>query len=284
MPASNHPQYPENRFLQVGDIQARYWAEGSQGSPVILIHGLGGYVENWWPNILTLAQQHRVFAVDLPGFGLSDKPIDPTYDYSFFVQFICNFMGCLGIEKTSLVGHSMGGGVALQMALSYPQMVDRLVLVGSAGLGREMSFILRLVSLPLLGEIITRPSLEGSRMLIKEIVHDPALVKDEDVKLDYELSLQPGAQQAFLKALRSLGNPFGQKWKFTRAIIENLPTITQPTLVLWGQEDTIVPVKHADVTRLIPKARVEIFDHCGHLPQGEHPERFDQVVQEFLVD
>jgi pimeloyl-ACP methyl ester carboxylesterase len=113
MAAGNHPQYPQDRTIQVGDIHARYWAEGSQGSPVIMIHGLGGYVENWWPNILTLAQQHRVFAVDLPGFGRSDKPVDAPYDLNYFAQFIHNFMTGLGLSKASLVSHSMGGAIAL---------------------------------------------------------------------------------------------------------------------------------------------------------------------------
>jgi len=270
--------------MRVGGVQARYWAEGSQGSPVILIHGIGEYVEIWWPNIVTLAQQHRVFAVDLPGFGRSDKPVDAPYGYPYFARFIHDFMSGLGLERASLVGHSLGGAVALQAALAFPQKVDRLVLVGSAGLGREVNLILRLATLPLLGEILTRPSLQGSRSFIKAIVYDPALVKDEDVQVHYEISIQPGAQQAFLKVLRAIGNVFGQNHNSTGPILEHLPAITQPTLVLWGREDAIIPVKHADVTRRMPNMRVRIFERCGHSPQFEHRENFDQAVQEFLCD
>ena len=277
-------KYSQDRTTQVGGVQVRYWSEGSQGSPVILIHGIGGYVENWWPNNRTLARQHRVFAVDLPGFGRSDKPVDAPYDMPYFATFVRDFMTALSLESASVVGHSMGGGVALQTALTFPQKVSRLVLVDSAGLGREMNLVLRVASLPVLGEVVTRPSLEGSRSLIKAIVHDPALVIDEDVRFDYEMSILPGAQRAFLKALRSLANVSGQKHTFTGPILDHLPAITQPTLVLWGRDDTVIPMKHADVARRIPDIRVRIFEHCGHMPQFEHPDDFDQVVQEFLAD
>lgn len=284
MPTDDRHEYSQDRTIQVAGLQGRYWAEGSQGSPVILIHGLGGYVETWWPNIITLAQQHRVFAVDLPGFGRTAKPADAPYDLPYFARFIYDFMACLGLESASLVGHSLGGAVALQVVFTFPQKVDRLVLVGSGGLGREVHLMFRLASLPLLGEILSRPSLQGSRSLIREIVYDPALVIEEDVRFDYEISSQPGAQPAFLKTLRSLANVFGQKRAVVEPILEQLPALTQPTLVLWGREDTFVPVKHADVARRIPNSRVQILERCGHIPQFEHPEAFDQAVQEFLRD
>ncbi len=277
-------QVPQNRTIQVGSVQARYWAEGSQGSPVILIHGLGEYVEFWWPNITTLAQQHRVFAVDLPGFGRSDKPADALYDGQYFARFIHDFMNGLGLKSASLVGHSLGGGVALQVTLTFPEKVNRLVLVDSAGFGPDLNLNLRLASLPLLGEILTRPSLQGSRLFFKAILYDPALIKDEEVQFHYEISIQPGAQQAFLKVLRTGANIFGQKPAATGPILEHLPAITQPTLVLWGRQDAVIPVKHADVARRIPNVRVQIFERCGHNPQNEHPEDFDQAVQEFLTD
>jgi len=193
-------------------------------------------------------------------------------------------MVALGLEHTSLVGHSLGGAIALQFTSTYPQMVDRLVLVSSAGLGREMSSMLRLVSLPLLGELLTRPSLEGSRSFMKSIVYDPALITDEEVQYDYELSIQPGAQRAFLKTLRTLGSLFGQKRSLYGPILQKLPTLTQPTLVLWGREDRVVPVIHSEAARRIPNARVQIFEHCGHVPQFEHPQSFDQAALKFLGD
>ena len=195
-----------------------------------------------------------------------------------------DFIDAMGLKQASLVGHSLGGGVALEFTFAYPQMVDRLVLVSSGGLGREMGIGLRLASLPLLGELFTRPSLEGSRSFAASIIYDRTLITDEDVRYDFELSAQPGAQQAFLKALRSLGNIFGQKRSFYSPILQKLPAVAMPTLVLWGREDRIVPVAHSDAARKIPNARVLIFEHCGHIPQFEHPQAFDQAVQEFLSD
>jgi 4,5:9,10-diseco-3-hydroxy-5,9,17-trioxoandrosta-1(10),2-diene-4-oate hydrolase len=114
------------------------------------------------------------------------------------------------------------------------------------------------------------------------VIHDPALVTDEDVKYDYELARQPGAQQAFLRTLRSLANIFGQKPSLYGPILQMLPSITQPVLVLWGREDTIVPLKHSEAYRQILKARLHIFERCGHIPQFEHPEEFDKELLGFL--
>ncbi len=282
MAASENPKYPPDRFIQVGSLRARYWADGEQGSPVVLVHGLGGYAETWWPNNLALARQHRVFVVDLPGFGRSDKPASAPYDYPYFATFIHDFMAALGIEKAALAGHSMGGGVALQFALAYPAQVERLVLVSSAGLGKEVSLMLRLASLPLLGELATRPGLQASRDFMKEILYDPALITEQDVQLDFAMASQAGAQQAFLKALRALGTVFGQKEKFTGPILDSLPSLPQLTLVFWGRQDKIVPVSQAEAARRIPNVRLEIFERCGHIPQFEHPEPFDRALQEFL--
>ena len=151
-------------------------------------------------------------------------------------------------------------------------------------MGREIGFPLRLISLPLLGELLSRPSLHGSRSFAEDLVFDKSLIIDEDVQFDYEISCLPGSQQAFLKTLRSLGSFGGQKRSFYGPILEKLSTIAQPTLVLWGREDTIVPVQHSEAARKIPNARIHIFEHCRHMPQFEHIVEFDQALQAFLRD
>jgi 4,5:9,10-diseco-3-hydroxy-5,9,17-trioxoandrosta-1(10),2-diene-4-oate hydrolase len=276
--------YPQDRTIRVGSLQARYWAEGNLGTPVILIHGLGGYVESWRRNILPLSSQHRVFAVDLPGFGQSDRLRDGAYNLQTYVQFISEFLEALGLERAHIVGHSLGGCISLQFTFTYPEMVDRLVLVSSGGLGREMTPLLRLACLPVLGEILTGPSRMGSRLFLEAIVNDKALIGDEDVQIDYELSKLPGMQQALLMTLRTLGSVFGQKPSFYEPILEKLATITQPTLVIWGRQDSIVPVSHADVARRIPNSQVQILERCSHYPQFEHPQEFNQLLQEFLCE
>lgn len=276
--------YLKDRFMRVGGLWARYWAEGERGSPLILIHGLGGYVENWWPDICKFGEQHRVYAVDLPGFGRSDKPSAWPYGLPAFVKFLRDFMAVLGLERASLAGHSLGGAVALQFTQTYPQMVERLVLVSSGGLGPEMGAMLRVASLPLLGELLNRPSLENSKLLMASIFYDRSRIELEDAQYDFELASQPGAGPAFLKTLRSVATLFGQKRALYAPIVKQLPGITQPTLVVWGREDRIVPLKHAEVARRIPNAQTLILDQCGHMPQFEHLERFDEAVQQFLAD
>ena len=275
-------QKPQDQYIKVGQINIRFWASGDEGAAVILLHGLGGSVEHWEHNINALAQLHRVYALDWVGFGRSDKPpITPSY--SLAAQFLSDFMEVQHIERASLIGNSMGGGVTLQFAIQFSDKVSKLVLVASAGLGKELGVFLRLVSLPLIGEFLTRPSRKGIVQLWKNIVYDPTLITDELVESFYQMAALPGAQKSLLSALRSGVNLFGQHTDIIRSIINNLGTITAPTLVIWGQQDGIIPVAHIYVAQeKIPHAEVQILDYCGHLPQFECPNEFNAIVQEFL--
>ncbi len=275
---------PKDRMIRVGNINARYWAEGSRGSTVLLIHGLGGFVENWSPNFMTLAQQHRVVAVDLPGCGQTDKPAGGAYTLAYFAQFVRDFMTALGIERASLAGHSLGGGIVLQFVLTYPRLVDRIVLVTSAGLGPEVGIQLRLVTLPILGEFLTKPSLKASRWHLEGIVYDKSLITDEHVQMDYTYTALPGFQKSMLKALRSIGNFGGQKRSVYGPIVEKLPSITQPALVIMAREDPLIPVRQMETARKIPNAQVNVLDRCGHWPQLEHRQEMDQLLMDFLCD
>ena len=149
-------QTVQDQYVQVGQYNTRFQTQGNGGSNVILIHGLGGYLEHWQQNIESLADRHRVYALDLVGFGRSDKP-EADYCLPFFARFVRDFMDCQGIERATLVGNSLGGSIALQFAIDFPSRVEKLVLVDSAGLGKDVTIFLRLVTLPLLGERLTRP-------------------------------------------------------------------------------------------------------------------------------
>src|SRR4030042_165689 len=173
---------PPDRFIKVGNINTRYWTAGDKGSAVVLVHGLGGFIENWAYNVAALAEQHRVYAMDMVGFGRSDKtPL--THDMNVLVKLLNDFMKTQDIAKASLVGNSLGGGLVLQFALDFPEKVARLVLVDSAGMGKDVILDFKLCSLPILGEFLTRPSLKGTARLWKEIVLDSALVTPELGKL-----------------------------------------------------------------------------------------------------
>jgi 4,5:9,10-diseco-3-hydroxy-5,9,17-trioxoandrosta-1(10),2-diene-4-oate hydrolase len=256
---------------------------GDEGTVVILIHGLGGSVENWMYNINTLAQHHRVYAIDLAGFGRSDKT-SVLSSFSKGAQFVNNFMEIQHINRASLVGHSMGGGVTLQFAIQFPDKIEKMVLVDSAGLGREIHLLVRLISLPFIGELLTRPSRRGTVQLLKTYIYDPALITDELIELVYQLAILPDAQKSFLLCLRSGINSLGLRTDTIRSIIDNLTNIVTPTLVIWGKQDKILPLSHGYLAEeRIPNAELHILDPCGHIPQMERPEDINKLILGFLT-
>ena len=276
-------QIPQDRFIKVGSINTRYWVAGDKGSAVVLVHGLGGFIENWVNNISVLAEQHHVYAMDLVGFGRSDKtPL--TRDIGVLIKFIKDFMEAQNIEQASLIGNSLGGGLVLQFALDYPKKVEKLVLADNAGMGRDVITDFKLCSLPIIGELLTRPSLKGTARLWKQIVYDPALITPELVNLSYGFIRQPGAKKALLTTLRTGIDLRGQRARLVNHLLSRLNTVTVPTLVVWGKDDRIIPAAHAQIAlEKIPGARLEIFERCGHMPQLEHPDKFNRLVLEFLA-
>jgi 4,5:9,10-diseco-3-hydroxy-5,9,17-trioxoandrosta-1(10),2-diene-4-oate hydrolase len=273
---------PKDSYIKVGDINTRYWQAGDKGSAVILVHGLGGFIENWMYNVEPLAKQHRVYAMDLVGFGRSDKtPL--VKDIYGIVQFISDFMDAKKITKATLIGNSLGGGLILLFALRFPQKVEKLVLVDNAGMGRDVIVDFKVCSLPFLGELLIKPSLEGTEKLWRKIVYDPALVTPDLVKMCYELGALPNAAKSLLSVLRAGINLCGQRAKLTKPLLKDLANITAPTLILWGKQDRIISVKHAPIAAAkIPGAKLHLFEKCGHMPMFEHPDEFNKLVLDFL--
>jgi pimeloyl-ACP methyl ester carboxylesterase len=275
---------PQDRYIKAGNINTRYWQAGEKGSAVILVHGLGGFVENWMYNVDALAKAHRVYAMDLVGFGRSDKTPLVKNIYAL-AQFISDFMDTLHIDKATLVGNSLGGGLILQFALQFPQKVDKLVLVDNVGMDRDVIIDFRLCSIPYLGEFLIRPSLKGTEKLWKKIVDNPALVTPELVKLSYELAALPNATKSLLSVLRAGINLFGQRTELTKVLMKELGKITAPTLIFWGKQDRIIPVAHAQIAvSKIPGTQLHVFDECGHMPMFEYPEKFNKIVLDFLAE
>jgi pimeloyl-ACP methyl ester carboxylesterase len=275
----NQTKQLRDQYVKVGAVNTRYWQAGDSGSPVILLHGGGGYIELWKHNIFELATHHRVYAFDMVGAGRSDK-LDADYTFDFMAHFTRDFMKALDIPKASLIGTSAGGGVALTFALNFPELVDRLILVGSAGLGKEINFLLRITTLPGLGRLFSAPSKSGVAMLCKQAVYDSKLITDEIVEEFYQMATLPGAAEATLNVGRSNFNIWGQ---FYQSIAERLQTIAAPTLIIWGRQDPVVPVTHAqNAAKMIPNAQLEIIEKCGHWSSIEHPQNFNQLVLKFL--
>lgn len=271
----------DERYIKVGDIRVRYLAAGESGPPLVLVHGLGASAEIWQENILPLAGNYRVHAPDLIGFGHTDKP-DINYSPFDFLVFLDGFISALGLQKTSLAGLSLGGGIVLLYTLEYPGKVDKLVLVDSAGLGKEMTVPLRLGSVPFLSRWfkVSKPVM-GS--LMKRLVHDPGVITDGLVDFYYELLVQPHAMRTVSRVLSSVANLAGAKKDVLVYIRDRLSEINSPTLIVWGREDRIIPLKHGIYGHgQIRGSRLEVFEQCGHIPNLEKPAEFNRLVRDFL--
>jgi len=272
-------------YCSVDGIKTRYWVCGD-GPPVVLIHGLGASVEFWERNMAGLGERFRVYAFDLVGFGRTDKPDNaPSLDVG--VRHVIGFMDAQGVARASLVGNSMGGLIALVTAARFPERVHKLVLVDSAGFGRRIHWMFRLLSLPVVGELALamRPGPRGMRLVARYMCHDGQTLSDEWLKRQAEMLRAPEARRAYLAALRLGVTLRGIRPEIIQEVEQSLPRIQAPTLILWGREDRMLPL--ADIARSwkrIPEARLEVWDRCGHVPQLEKPEEFNRLVSAFLSD
>jgi pimeloyl-ACP methyl ester carboxylesterase len=274
----------EDKYITIGGIKTRYWQAGEQGSLVLLIHGITRSVEDWQTNMADLATRHRVFALDVLGFGLTDKPADEEYTIARLARFVLDFMTALNMPKAHLIGNSLGGTLALECASQAPERVLSLVLADPAGMDKKGNlFEFRLATVSVLGEFLTKPSLSGTKMIGSKAFFDPSILTDEAIAFSTDLARMPGAHSAFLKTLRSFSNFSGFKSAFVEALHKKLPNITAPTLVIWGKHDKFVTVAHAEVLRrLLPNATIDIWENCGHVPQIECPKRFNETTLKFL--
>lgn len=275
-------QRPQDQYVCVGDVKTRYWSLGAHGSAVIFIHGIGSAIETWALNVEPLAQQHRVYALDLVGSGRSDKPLG-SYSLVAFAAFVKAFAEALALDRVTLVGNSMGGGIALQFALSYPQQVEKLVLINSLGLGRAISWGLRLANLPWVGQYY-RPTRSSIELALKQAVEDQTLITDAWVDTFYEVLSLPGAPKSLIAQIRANIGWLGVRTEVYQPIVDRLNTITAPTLVVWGKQDRILPVAHAQVAmKHLPNARLQLFDHCGHWLHFEQAAAFNSLISAFLA-
>lgn len=273
-----------DRYVTAGDVKTCYWQSGDRGSSVILIHGLAGSADIWLNNIDPLSRHHRLYALDLPGFGRSDKP-GPPFSPSDYTRVLDDFMTALDIDRATLVGQSLGGGIALQYALQFPQKVRRLILVDSAGLGKEVIWTLKLMSLPLFGELMSYPTRKGVELFFKFAVRDQSLITVDFVDRYYTFFSAPGFQNFLLRLLRLMINVRGVREEVLSPLMNNLHKIIQPVLIVWGEKDRVLPLAHAYAgRRRLPHGTVEIFEACGHLPFFEEAERFNRLVLQFLQD
>ncbi len=279
---------PRDRFIKIRSINTRYMMEG-EGTPVVLIHGVGGSAAGWLQNFGAFAARHRVYAMDLPSHGLTDPAVGALPGPAYLAAFVKDFMAELNIERAHVVGHSLGGGIALQLAIDFPERVNKLVLVSSIGLGGEMSLFFRIVTIPLVGEILAA---RDYSMDIKQYAastrkgaRNAAYITDELIAELYRVERKPEHVKPLLCTVRQWGDWTGVKKSVYGPILQHLPSIKNRTLVIWGRQDSIFPLAHGELAaRTMPNACLEGIDQCDHVPLFEQPEIFNRLVLDFLKD
>ncbi len=261
------------------------YRQAGSGPVILLIHGIAGSSRTWRDVAPALAEHHTVVAPDLLGHGESAKPMG-DYSLGAYASGLRDFLGVLGIPRATVVGHSFGGGVAMQLAYQHPECCERLVLVGSGGLGREVSWMLRLMSLPgseLLMPIIFPPFLRDRGNDVGRFLHRRGLhsARIDEMWRSYASLAESPNRRAFLRTLRAVVDPGGQ---VVSAMDRLYLAAWMPTLIVWGEHDDIIPVSHARAAHeAIPGSRLEIFEGAAHFPHAEQPERFVEVLSDFMA-
>jgi pimeloyl-ACP methyl ester carboxylesterase len=256
-----------------------------EGETILLIHGITNSCQSWEPAMRHLAREYDVIAPDLPGHGDSDRQ---RGDHSIGAHacMVRDLMHVLEIDRATVVGHSLGGGIAMQFAYQFPEMTERLAVVSSGGLGRDVSFLIRSAALPFAEQVL--PLLTARRLVGATSAVAGTLAR---------LGLHPGAdlaeiargiaslgdterRAAFVRTARSVMSPFGQRVTANDRLYLAAGT---PTLIVWGDRDPIIPVEHAHGAHSrLPHARLEIFEGSGHFPQLDDPQRFADVLTDFV--
>ena len=286
-PPRRDPRSPRCHVVDVDGLRSFYLEGGRPGAkPVVLLHGLGATSASFLPMFWDLARDHHVFAVDLPGFGESSKPVRPLRP-AYFSRWLGHWKKVVGIERPHLIGNSMGGRIALEVGLRAPEKIDRLVLLAPSLAWRRYRAFVRLVRLlrPELGAIPMRVLHRMVVLSLRAMFSRPERVADAAMHAAADEFLRifatPRGRIALFHAAREiyLEDPHG-----TRGFWDRLPKLSRPALFIFGDNDRLVPrafLRH--VRRALPDAEYEVFDDCGHVPQFELPDRTNTRVRAFFA-
>ncbi|MGD1237887.1 alpha/beta fold hydrolase [Mycobacterium seoulense] len=277
---------PSLQFRTIHGYRRAFRVAGS-GPALLLIHGVGDKSTAWEPVHAKLARRFTVIAPDLLGHGESEKP-RADYSLAAFANGMRDLLAALDIDRVTVVGHSFGGGVAMQFAYQYPQLVERIVLVSSGGVAQEVSMALRLAAMPLGSETLAMLRMPGVMPAIRlfgramanvlgpnNLGHDIA-----DVMNLLEGFRDARALSAFARTLRSVVDTRGQ---FVTMLDRSYLAQPIPVQVIWGEDDFVIPVDHARIAHeALPGSRLEIFENSGHMPFKDDPDRFVGVIERFV--
>jgi pimeloyl-ACP methyl ester carboxylesterase len=269
-----------SQFMLLNDLEVHFKDGGANNSqaPILLLHGTGSSLHTFNGWIPFLEDSRRVIRLDLPGYGLTDSFEDGDYSIARYVEFLHSFTSELDLDRIVIAGNSLGGKIAWNYALEYPQEVDGLILINSAGVSTESKskpVAFTLAQTPLLKHFlrfITPKSI--ARRSLENVYYDKSLVNDELVDRYFELTLCEGNRDAFIARFNSIKRE--RPWK-------DLSLIQVPTLILWGEHDMLIPVEAAHLfSQELPNDSLVILPGMGHVPMEENPERSVQPLLEFL--
>ncbi|HTJ41756.1 MAG TPA: alpha/beta fold hydrolase [Kofleriaceae bacterium] len=264
----------------------RAFVHVGRGPALLLVHGIGDRHDTWRPLIAELARDHTVVAPDLLGHGRSDKP-RADYSVGGYANAMRDLLTVLGIERATVVGHSLGGGIAMQFAYQYPERCERVALVATGGVGREVHPLLRVAAAPNADLVLPLLRLRATRAIGRALFHvleklDTDLGIDR-VDLDRVFSALPDvvSRRAFVRTLRAVVD-----WRGQHVTLLDRCYLAQgmPILLVWGTRDAIVPFAHARIAHAaMPGSRLEVFEGAGHYPHRTDPVRFMAVLRDFLA-
>ena len=274
----------EVQFVTVHGHRRAFVRTGS-GPVLLLLHGLGCDHTTWDPVIDVLAKRYTVIAPDLLGHGQSAKP---RADYSLggYANGMRDLLTLLGVDRVTVVGHSFGGGVAMQFAYQFPERTERLVLVASGGLGAEVSAGIRSITTPGSHQVLGLLTLPGVRQVtatgMRALSHTGwKRTRDlDEVAMIFDSFKDPHARAAIRHVVRAVVD-----WRGQIVTMADRAYLTEemPMAVVWGRDDRVIPVQHAsNVAALAPNARVEVLPNAGHFPHKDHPERFAKILHAFI--
>jgi pimeloyl-ACP methyl ester carboxylesterase len=265
---------PPSRFLAVDGMRVHYRDRGA-GPPIVLLHGSNSSLFTWEGWAAALSPEHRVITLDLPGHGLTGPDPQARYSLAEMAELVDHFAAALELDRFSLAGNSMGGGVALHYALAHPDKLDRLILVDAYAYPQTPPPMLRLFTLPIVGQLtrwITPRFLVAGT--VRQVYGDPSRVTDADIERYYELLLREGNRQATRLRLSNRRDD---------SLTARLKDIKTPTLILWGSLDRwILPRNGERLAHDIPGAKLVVLDRLGHVPMEEDPARSVAPVIAFL--
>lgn len=273
------------RWARVHGHDVAYRQAGS-GPLLVMIHGIAGSSGTWVPVMPLLAERYTVIAPDLLGHGESAKPRG-DYSLGAYASGIRDLLGVLGHERATVVGHSLGGGVAMQFAYQFPQMAERLVLICSGGLGKEVSPLLRALSMPgteYVLPVVLAPQIHSGAGSLGRVLGRVGLRADpflDEVWNAWSRLTDRRAQRAFIHTIRAVIDVSGQR---VSARDRLYLAHEVPTLIVWGDRDQVIPVSHAHIAHeLIPGSRLEVVENAGHFLPFERPEVLDRLLHDFLA-